>query len=89
MGNYDDYEYAEDYKFDYIVDGIELDLLEEAYPTSRCLPYNPDGRLFEMQALAEGRDRKKYIVSWIFEDNGEEGYDAYDYSEPSDCFLFD
>ena len=44
MKNYDedfDYEYAEDYKFYYIVDGIELDLIDEAYPTSRCLAYNP------------------------------------------------
>ena len=40
MENYDedfDYEYAEDYKFDYTIDGIELDLIGEAYPTSRCL----------------------------------------------------
>ena len=92
MENYDedfDYEYAEDYKFDYIVDGIELDLIDEAYPTSRCLAYNPDGKLFEMQALAESRDHKRYFVRWIFEDNGEEGYDDYDYSEPYDCVLID
>ena len=87
--DYDDYEYAEDYKFDYIIDGIELALIEEAYPTSRCLPYNPDGNLFEMQALAEGRDHKMYFVRWIFEDNGEESFDAYDYSEPYDCVLID
>lgn len=28
--DYDDYEYAEDYNFEYIVDGIELDLIEAA-----------------------------------------------------------
>ena len=87
--DYDDYEYAEDYKFDYIIDGIELDLVEEAYPTSRCLPYNPDGNLFEMQAQAMGRDHKMYFVRWLFEDNGEESFDAYDYSEPYDCVLID
>ena len=87
--DYDDYEYAEDYKFDYIVDGIELDLIDEAYPTSRCLPYNPDDNLFEMEALAVGRDRKVYFVRWIFEYNGEESYDAYDYSEPYECVLID
>ena len=84
-----DYEYAEDYVFDYIVDGIELDLIDEAYPTSRCLVYNPDGNLFEMQALAEDRNRKRYFVRWIFEDNGEESYDAYDYSEPYEGVLID
>ena len=91
MKNYDedfDYEYAEDYVFDYTIDGIELDLIGEAYPTIRCL-YNPDGSLFEMEALAEGRDRKRYFVRWIFEDNGEESYDEYDYSEPYDCVLID
>ena len=40
-----------------------------------------------MEALAEGRDRSKYLVRWIFEDNGEESYDEYDYSEPYDCVL--
>ena len=91
MKNYDedfDYEYAEDYEFDYIVDGIELDLLGEAYPTNRCL-YNPDGNLFEMQALAECRNHKRYFVRWIFEDNGEASYDAYDYSAPYECVLID
>ena len=87
--DYDDYEYAEDYKFDYIVDGIELDFIDEAYPTGRCLVHNPDGNLFEMEALAVGRDRKMYFVRWIFEDNGEESYDAYDYSKPYECVLID
>ena len=94
MNNYDDedygdYEYAKDYKFEYIIDGIELDLIGEAYPSCRCLPFNPDGRLFEMEALAVGKDRKVYFVRWIFEDNGEESYDAYDYSEPYECVLID
>ena len=92
MEDYDedfDYEYAEDYKFDYIVDGIELDLIDEAYPTGRCLEHNPDGNLFEMEALAVGRNRKIYFVRWIFEDNGEESYDAYDYSEPYEGVLID
>ena len=87
--DYDDYEYAEDYTFDYVIDGIELNLVEEAYPSGRCLPYNPDGRLFEMEALAEGRDLTRYYVRWIFEDCGEESYDAYDYSEPHDCVPAD
>ena len=67
MHNYDeDYDdYDEDYEFDYIVDGIELDLIDEAYPTGRCLVYNPDGNLFEMEALAVGKDRKVYFVRWI------------------------
>ena len=90
MENYDEaFDYAEDYVFDYTVNGIELDLIGEAYPTSRCLAYNPDGNLFEMQALAESRNRRVYFVRWIFEDNGEEDYDAYDYSEPYDCVLID
>ena len=92
MKNYDedfDYEYAEDYKFDYIVDGIELDLIDEPFPTSSCLSYNPDGNLFEMAALAMDRNRQRYLVRWIFEDNGEESYDDYDYSEPYDCVLID
>ena len=104
MKNYDedfDYEYAEDYKFDYIVDGIELELVDyivdgielelvdEAYPTGRCLVHNPDGNLFEMEALAVGKDHKIYFVRWIFEDNGEESYDAYDYSKPYECVLID
>ena len=85
--DYDDYEYEEYYEFDYIVNGIELDLIGDVYPSCRCLPYNPDGNLFEMEALAEGRDRSKYLVRWIFEDNGEESFDEYDYSEPYDCVL--
>ena len=92
MENYDedfDYEYAEDYKFDYIVDGIELDLIGEAYPTGRYLDYSPYDNLFGMEALAVGRDRKIYFVRWIFEDNGEEDYDTYDYSEPYECVLID
>ena len=92
MENYDedfDYEFSEDYVFDYTIDGIELDLIGEAYPTNRCLAYNPDGKLFEMQALAEDRNRKRYFVRWIFEDNGEEGYDDYDYSQPYDCVSID
>ena len=90
MNNYDeDYEYAEDYKFDYTINGIELELLDEAYPSGRCLEYNPDGNLFEMQALAENRDREKYLVRWIFEDCGEESYEDYDYSTPHDCVLID
>ena len=87
--DYDDYEYAEDYVFDYTVNCIALDLIGDAYPTSRCLPFNPDGNLFEMQALAVGRDRKRYFVRWIFEDNGEESYDAYDYSEPYEVVLIE
>ena len=92
MKNHDedfDYEYAEDYKFDYTINGIELELLDEAYPTGRCLEYNPGGNLFEMEALAEDRDRVKYHVRWIFEDNGEESYDEYDYSKPYECVLID
>ena len=92
MKNYDedfDYEYAEDYVFDYTVNGIELDLIGEAYPTGRCLDYSPYGCLFEMESLAVGRDRKRYFVRWFFEDNGEESYDEYDYSEPYDCVLID
>ena len=92
MKNYDedfDYEFTEDYVFDYTINCIEVDLISGAYPTNRCLEYNPDGNLFEMQALAEGRDRKRYFVRWIFEDNGEESYDEYDYSEPYDCVLID
>ena len=92
MKNYDedfDYEYVEDYEFDYIVDDIALDLIGDAYPTSRYLPFNPDGKLFEMQALAEDRNHKRYFVRWIFEDNGEESYDAYDYGEPYDCVSVD
>ena len=90
MNNYDeDYEYAKDYVFDYSINGIELDLIDEAYPTGRCLGYNPDVNLFEMQALAKGRNHKRYFVRWIFEDNGEEGYDDYDYSEPYDCVSID
>ena len=92
MKNYDedfDYEYAEDYVFDYTFNCIALDLIGDAYPTSRCLPFNPDGKLFEMQALAEDRNHKRYFVRWIFEDNGEAGYDDYDYSQPDDCILID
>ena len=92
MKNYDedfDYEFTEDYVFDYTVNGIELDLIGGAYPSGRCLEYNPDGNLFEMQVLAEGRDRKRYFVRWIFEDNGEESYDEYDYSAPYECVLID
>ena len=86
--DYDEYEYVDDYKFDYIIDGIELDLLGDAYPSGRCLPYNPDGRLFEMEALAEGRDLTRYYIRWIFEDNGGD-LDTYDYSEPHDCVPAD
>ena len=90
MENYDEaFEYVDDYVFDYTVNCIALDLIGDAYPTSRCLPFNPDGNLFEMQALAEDRNHKRYFVRWIFEDNGEESYDAYDYSEPYECVLID
>ena len=42
-----------------------------------------------MYTKAEDRDGNKYLVSWIFEDNGEEGYDDYDYSEPYEGVLID
>ena len=42
-----------------------------------------------MYTKAEDKDGNKYLVSWIFEDNGEEDYDAYDYSEPYDCVSID
>lgn len=77
------------FEFDYIVNGVELKEIDQAYPTGRCLPYNPDGNLFEMAAKAEDKDGNKYLVSWIFEDNGEEDYGAYDYSEPYDCVSID
>ena len=86
MKNYD--EDYDDYEFDYIIDGIELDLVGEAYPSGRCLGYNPDGNLFEMEALAEGRDLTRYYIRWIFEDNGGD-LDTYDYSEPHDCVPAD
>ena len=73
----------------YTVNGIELTEISQAYPTSCCLPYNPDGKLFEMQAEAEDKDGNRYYVTWIFEDNGEESYDEYDYSQPNDCTLID
>ena len=71
----------------YTVNGIELNETSQAYPTSSCLPYNPNGNLFEMQAEAEDKDGNRYYVTWIFEDNGEESYDEYDYSQPDDCTL--
>ena len=92
MEKYDveaDSEFPEDYVFDYTFNCIALDLIGDAYPTGRCLPFNPDGNLFEMQALAEDRNHKRYFVRWIFEDNGEEGYDDYDYSQPDDCISID
>ena len=92
MENYDedfDYEYAEDYVFDYTFNCIGLDLIGDAYPTGRCLESSSDAKLFEIEALAEGRDHKRYFVRWIFEYNGEEGYDDYDYSQPHDCVLID
>ena len=71
------------------VNGIELNLIGEAYPTSRCLPYNPNGNLFEMEARAEDEDGNQYYVTWIFKDNGEASYDEYDYSQPDDCYASD
>ena len=74
----------------YTVNGIELNEISQAYPTSCCLPYNPNGNLFEMQAEAEDKDGNLYYVTWLFEDNGEESYDDdYDYSQPNDCTLID
>ena len=73
----------------YTVNGIELNETSQAYPTSRCLPYNPDGKLFEMRAEAEDKDGNRYHVTWVFEDSGEESYDEYDYSQPNDCTLID
>lgn len=73
----------------YTVNGIELTEISQPYPTSRCLPYNPNGNLFEMQAEAEDKDGNLYYVTWLFEDNGEESYDDYDYSQPNDCTLID
>ena len=72
---------------DYTVKGIDLTEIIQASPTSRCLPYNPDGNLFEMQAEAVDKDGNRYYVTWIFADNGEESYDEYDYSQPDDCTL--
>ena len=73
----------------YVVNGIELEEINQAEPTSRCLPCNPNGNLFEMAASALDKDGNKYVVTWIFEDNGEESYDMYDYSQPDDCKLAD
>ena len=73
----------------YTVNGIELNEISQAYPTSCCLPYNPNGNLFEMQAEAEDKDGNLYYVTWLFEDNGEESYDDYDYSQPNDCTLIE
>ena len=73
----------------YTVNGIELNQTSQAYPTDRCLPNNPDYKLFEMKAAAEDKGGNRYHVTWIFEDNGEESYDEYDYSQPNDCTLCD
>ena len=92
MEKYDveaDSEFPEDYVFDYTFNCIALDLIGDAYPTGRCLESSSGAKLLEMQALAEGRERKRYFVRWIFEDNGEEDYDAYDYGEPYDCVSVD
>ena len=78
-----------DFAPNYTVNGIQLQELDMPFPTSRCLPYNPDGNLFEMAASAIDKDGNKYVVTWLFEDNGEESYDMYDYSQPDDCRLID
>ena len=74
----------------YTVKGIELDEISQTcIPTGRCLPYNPDGNLFEMQAEAADKDGNRYYVYWIFANNGEASYDEYDYDQPDDCELID
>ena len=70
----------------YVVNGIELEEINQAQPTSRCLPYNPDGNLFEMAAKAKDKNGQLWLVSWIFQDNGEESYENYDYSRPDNCY---
>ncbi len=75
------------FTYDYIVNGIELKETRQALPTSRCLPYNPTGKLFEMEAKAIDKDGNEYYVSWIFEDDENKDLDDYDYSTPDDCKL--
>ncbi len=72
----------------YTVNGIELTEISQACPTSSCLSY-ANGNLFEMQAKAEDKDGNLYYVTWLFEDNGEESLDEYDYSQPYDCTLIE
>ena len=48
-----------------------------AEPTSRALEF--EGQ-FEMSAPAKDLQGNKYDVFWVFEDNGEETFENYDYS---------
>lgn len=60
--------------------GKSYTFIEDAFPTSRALEYNPDGELFEMCAIVEDdATGEQYYACWIFRDDGTEDYDDYDY----------
>lgn len=71
-----------DFAPNYTVNGIQLQELDMPFPTSTALQFNPDGNLFQMAAKAKDTNGKLWLVSWIFQDNGEESYENYDYSQP-------
>lgn len=77
---------ADDYKFGNhgrIEHEGKIYILEDgAEPTSRQITErSQDYNFFEMSAPAHDLNGNKYNIYWVFEDNGEETFENYDYSD--------
>lgn len=76
----DDYEHGNHGRIEH--EGKIYVLEDEAEPTSRQITErSQDYNFFEMSATAHDLNNKKYAIYWVFEDNGEETLENYDYSD--------
>ena len=76
----DDYEHGNRGRIEH--EGKTYILETDAEPTSRQITERPvEDNFFEMSATAKDLQGNKHQVYWVFEDNGEETLENYDYSD--------
>ena len=76
----DDYEHGNRGRIEH--EGKTYILETDAELTNRCLAERPaEDNFFEMSATAKDLQGNKHQVYWVFEDNGEETLENYDYSD--------
>lgn len=78
--NADDYKFGNHGRIEH--EGKIYVLEDEAEPTSRQITErSQDYNFFELSAPAHDLQGNKYNVYWVFEDNEEETFENYDYSD--------
>ena len=76
----DDYEHGNRGRIEH--EGKTYILETDAELTNRCLAERPaEDNFFEMSATAHDLNGNKSEIYWVFEDNGEDTLENYDYSD--------